>query len=88
MKRVKIYRTKPDPPNTKRVCRPSRWGNPFIIGEHPLDEILIKYEKKIREKLQENPEFLDPLIGYNLGCYCNLDSPCHADILLKILYEE
>lgn len=27
---------------------------------------------------------LDMLRGHNLACWCALDKPCHADILLKI----
>jgi len=29
---------------------------------------------------------LDPkeLKGYNLACFCPLDQPCHADVLLKM----
>jgi hypothetical protein len=29
-------------------------------------------------------EFIRPLIGRNLGCYCQLRLPCHADVLLEI----
>lgn len=27
---------------------------------------------------------LDPLRGKNLGCWCALDAPCHADVLLEL----
>jgi hypothetical protein len=33
LRRIKGWRT---PPNTVRVCRPSRWGNPFRIGWYYL----------------------------------------------------
>jgi len=26
------------PPNTVSVCRPGRWGNPFIVGKHGTAE--------------------------------------------------
>ena len=33
--RVQLRRTKGwrMPPNTVKVCRPGKWGNPFIVGE-------------------------------------------------------
>jgi hypothetical protein len=27
------------------------------------------------------------LRGYNLGCYCRLGYPCHADVLLRLVNE-
>jgi len=30
------------------------------------------------------PELIEPLRGKNLACWCRLDQPCHADVLLKI----
>ena len=34
--------------------------------------------------IQENPDFLKPLVGKDLVCFCSLDQPCHADILLEL----
>ena len=91
MKRVEIKYYQKLPENTKKVSRPSRWGNPFKLkqhgGDNTLEESLLKYELWLVGKIQRNPDFLAPLIGYNLGCFCRLDSPCHADILLKHLEE-
>lgn len=30
------------------------------------------------------PIFLGPLRGKNLACFCPLDQPCHADVLLEL----
>lgn len=30
------------------------------------------------------PVFLGPLKGKNLACWCALDQPCHADVLLDL----
>ncbi len=27
---------------------------------------------------------LEPLRGHNLACWCKLDAPCHADVLLEL----
>lgn len=32
-----------------------------------------------------DPHWLDPLRGKDLACFCPLDQPCHADVLLELL---
>jgi len=34
------------------------------------------------------PEWLDPLRGKDLACWCPLDQPCHADVLLELANEK
>jgi len=34
-----------------------------------------------------NPDFLEPLRGKNLGCWCKVGEPCHGDILLRLANE-
>lgn len=89
MRRIQLKHYQKLPENTKKVSRPSRWGNPFKLkqhgGEYTLQESLIAYEIWLNEQLEKNKHFLRPLEGFNLGCYCKLDSPCHADILLFYL---
>ena len=36
------------------------------------------------ERLRVEPTWLDPLKGRSLACWCPLDRPCHADVLLEI----
>ena len=31
-----------------------------------------------------DPIFLGPLKGKNLACWCPLDQPCHADVLIEL----
>lgn len=31
------------------------------------------------------PIYLGPLKGKNLACWCRLDQPCHADVLLRLV---
>lgn len=33
---------------------------------------------------REYPGFFDPLRGHDLACWCPLDQPCHADVLLEL----
>jgi hypothetical protein len=69
------------PPNTVYVGRPTKWGNPFKGKDR--DEIIRQYRLWITRGA------LDPyeLRGKNLACWCPLDKPCHADILLELANE-
>lgn len=90
-RRIQLRRTKGFklPPNTISVARPSRWGNPFIIGNDfrgmPINrsKAVALFEKSLT--LEERVAAKAELKGKNLACYCPLDGgPCHADVLLKI----
>jgi len=35
------------PPNTVSVCRPERWGNPFIVGKHGTAERCVDLFRKM-----------------------------------------
>jgi hypothetical protein len=74
-------------PDAVFVGRPTRWGNPYKASEYGLWECLRLYEDHVTRMLQGEPGWFNPLIGKNLVCYCKLDQPCHADILLKIISE-
>ena len=67
--------------------RPTKWGNPFpITATTPRDRSLALYAHWLDEQLAHDPAFLEPLRGYNLGCTCPLELPCHADVILRWLY--
>ena len=86
MKRIRYRRGQKLPANTKYVGRPSRWGNPWkVTDDYPLGLVLHMYEIWLKTRLRSEPDFLEPLRGYNLSCYCPLDQACHADILLEAL---
>ena len=73
------------PSNTVYVGRPTKWGNPFRIGVHgSREEVLRKYRTWVMQKLAEQSDFLSPLRGKNLACFCKMNEPCHADILLEL----
>jgi hypothetical protein len=67
----------------KWVRRPSKWGNPFVIGEDGTrDDVISKYEAWIRTKpelLADLPE----LRGKVLGCWC-APLACHGDVLVRL----
>ena len=74
-------------PNAVYVGRPSKWGNPFKLTEYTLGVALEKYGEWLTERLLNDPDFLLPLKGKDLVCFCPLDKPCHADILIKFVQE-
>ena len=49
-----------------------------------LDRCLDMYQGYLRGLLLADPKYLDRLRGKNLACWCPLDRPCHADVLLEI----
>lgn len=75
-----------NPSNGRRVTRPSRWGNPFRVGieaETAHDAVAM-----FREHLHRHPALVEmaerELRGFDLGCTCPLDQPCHADVWLEV----
>lgn len=65
------------------VGRPSKWGNPFMIGrDGSRKEVIAKYEAW----LIQQPHLmlaLPDLRGKALGCFC-APLPCHADVLDRL----
>jgi hypothetical protein len=81
-KRVQARRAR----NYKAVHRPTRWGNPFPLDAQGRARCIALYEKWLDRKLREDPDFLEPLRGYNLGCFCAPGLLCHADVIIRRLY--
>lgn len=83
--RIQLRRTKGWrlPPNTVVVARPSKWGNPFKVGESfTAREAVRQFELWC---IKHNViDIQTELRGKNLACWCALDAPCHADVLLRI----
>ena len=70
------------PANTVYVGRPTKWGNPYTTGSRRVNTI--DYALHLRD----NPYFVEEakrqLKGKNLACWCPLDQPCHAGVLLEV----
>lgn len=56
-------------------------------GKPSLSRCLDLFTAYLYGRLRDDPAFLDPLKGKDLACWCPLDQPCHADILLRIANE-
>jgi Domain of unknown function (DUF4326) len=103
------------PANTVSVARPTRWGNPMVVGTNATvtvdDPAGYQFDVAITAELavvgfrdlmecrlwepsDSQPEdkaysdewrqALEWLRGKNLACWCPLDQPCHADVLLDL----
>ena len=73
------------PSHAVYVGRPTRYGNPFIIGvDGTRDEVVEMYEVYAREEFTR--EELLKLRGLDLVCWC-APLRCHADVLVKLVEE-
>ena len=74
--------------NAKSVARPHFWGNPFRVDKEAGDahEVVRMFEEALLAgELDFTVEDVrDCLRGWDLACWCPLDAPCHADVLLRI----
>ena len=69
------------------VARPSRWGNPFVVGRDGDRVACVALYRRALERgeLSFTPDDVRrQLAGRDLACWCPLDEPCHADVLLEI----
>lgn len=65
------------------IGRPSKWGNPFVIGKDGTRREVIE---KYRSWILNQPELmksLGELKNKTLGCWC-YPSPCHGEVLIEL----
>ncbi|MCG3203983.1 MAG: hypothetical protein KCHDKBKB_00660 [Elusimicrobia bacterium] len=88
------------PPNTIYVGRPTFWGNPYKEGDRINGIMVLgrggaiaKYKEWLMSGVHDQAYDTSctrsqaakrDLRGFNLACWCPLDKPCHADVLLEI----
>lgn len=95
MPKVFNKRTDKISPDAIYVGRPSKWGNPFRIGQYYQGRILTRKEaiESYRDWLlysdacQTLLPDIHELRGKDLVCWC-APLPCHADILLELANKE
>lgn len=76
------------PPNTVKVDRSTRWGNPFGDREKYRSWRSAAVEAFRLENHRRPASDFAELRGKNLACWCPLDEPCHADVLLELANRE
>jgi hypothetical protein len=75
------------PLGTVVVSRPTRWGNPFPIGpDCSRAESVRRYAEALAAGTLgfDADDVRRELAGRDLACWCPLDEPCHADVLLVV----
>ena len=70
------------PPNTVKVDRSTRWGNPFTAANSGSVPPVLRFACEVAQLLD-----VSELRGKNLACWCGLDAECHADVLLEFANE-
>lgn len=95
-KRTKGWRM---PEGAVYVGRPTKWGNPWTVGWTVLTTAQIGPGLERVQELLLTPDLAVALYraaftadaddirtelrGRDLACWCPLDQPCHADVLLE-----
>lgn len=82
--RVKGWRK---PEGAIYVGRGNHWGNPYTVEDHGRQGSVDLYEADLRHSWAGAgiyKKLRDELRGKDLMCWCRLDQPCHADVLLKL----
>ena len=99
-KRTKGWRM---PEGAVYVGRPTKWENPFAIASantvrDPFGNewscasgeargVAVRLFRQYVWDYLDDQELIDALAGHDLACWCPLDQPCHADVLLQLANE-
>ena len=83
MPRVLNNRTDHIPHDAVYVGRPSKWGNPFLIGRDGAREQVVKRHREWVYFTCDLDGLKRELRGKDLVCWC-APLPCHADVLLEL----
>ncbi len=79
---IRVVHCKRDPYDVY-IGRPSKWGNPYVIGrDGTRAQVIAKY----RDWVLRRPDLLaalPELHGKTLGCWC-APQPCHGDVLAAL----
>jgi hypothetical protein len=69
------------------VVRGTRWGNPYRVGVHAVDNA--EAARLFIDYLGRHPELVADarimLSGKALMCWCRPEQPCHADVWLRVV---
>lgn len=88
------------PPNTAKIDRSTRWGNPYKVGSiavHPITRrgIWVENAQVAVELFAAHlgtasaakliAAAQSELGGKNLACWCKAGEVCHGDVLLRLV---
>jgi hypothetical protein len=91
-KRIQRQRTKGwrMPEGAIYVGRPTRWGNPWVPSRWngaaflTLAASIVQYGQWAKWAWSLDRAMFASLRGHDLACWCPLDQPCHADVLVEL----
>lgn len=67
------------------IGKPSKWGNPFVIGKDgDRAQVLKKYLLYVLSR-QDLIDSLSEIKGKRLGCLCK-PAECHGDVLVDLIH--
>jgi hypothetical protein len=82
---MKVYKIDNKPEQAVYIGRPSKWKNPYKIGKDGnRDEVIEKFRNYALLRLEKEPNWLKPLVGKDLYCYC-APLRCHGDIIIELI---
>ncbi len=90
LKRTRGWRM---PAGAVKVDRTTRWGNPFSVAQAGSVAAAVDAHARWMRGELDAPDGAAPpasgavraaLAGRDLACWCRLDGPCHAGLLLAI----
>lgn len=71
------------PSDAVYIGRPSKWGNPFVIGKDGTrQEVVQKYKDYILSN-QSLLSQIEELRGKDVVCFC-APQQCHGDVLIEL----
>jgi len=69
------------------IGRPTKWGNPFVIGQHgDRAEVIRRFEAWLHTQPTLIEAAKRELRGKSLVCWC-APAACHGDVLMRIANE-
>jgi hypothetical protein len=89
-RRVKGWRMPENAVYVGRQHGSPNWGNSFRLGvDGSAEECIEKFRSSwLKHPASVRRQMLSPLRGKDLACWCALDKPCHADVLIELANEE
>nr|WP_276976466.1 DUF4326 domain-containing protein [Ferrimicrobium acidiphilum] len=95
--RVRMMRSKGFrlPPNTKKVDRTTKAGNPYKLKDcicdlikgkhgHSRSDSVKLFREYARKRLEKEPDWLEPWRRRNVACFCLVSEECHGDVVLDL----
>lgn len=72
-----VYRVRPEP-------SVAHFRQVYGTEREAAERAVALYRFNIEERIEFGSIWLDDLRGRDLACWCPLDQPCHADVLLEL----